>query len=365
MMESSNGLKEKYSNITKGTKSKCDHYGFQRGENFDFLQYEQFQSEYLAVLAHRAKRWTTTNTDSVIKMNQAKLKRFCRKGIPSSLREKVWMEVSGAGARMKSNSGVYEGLLSKECAGQQETEMVSQISIDLERTFPDNINFNGKSDEDMKISLKNVLKGFGLSNPDVGYCQGINYVAALLLLIVKDEEKTFWLLNVLITTILPPYYNSAMSGARAEMEVLTELITERYPEVQSKMEEENIPWSLITSKWFICLYVDVLPIETVLRVWDSLFVEGSKILIRVALHIINVKTPHLKVCKGMQETIEAFKNLKADKNCLECHTFMQQCFKETNPLPIRRVKILRMKYLAVVMAEDAELEEKRRRLKNN
>ena len=57
------------------------------------------------------------------------------------------------------------------------------------------------------------------------FLQGINYVAALLLLIVKEEEKCFWLLHIIVTDILPPYYNSAMSGSRAEMEVLCELIT--------------------------------------------------------------------------------------------------------------------------------------------
>ena len=44
--------------------------------------------------------------------------------------------------------------------------------------------------------------------------------------------------------------------------------------------------------------------------------------------------------------------------------FTQDCFKETNPLPIRRIQTLRMKHLAAVIAEDAELVEKRIRLKH-
>ena len=49
--------------------------------------------------------------------------------------------------------------------------MMAQISIDLQRTFPDNINFNTKSDGDLIKSLEHVLKAFGLKNPEVGYCQ--------------------------------------------------------------------------------------------------------------------------------------------------------------------------------------------------
>lgn len=33
--------------------------------------------------------------------------------------------------------------------------------------------------------------------------QGLNYITGLLLLIVKDEESVFWLLDMMISNILP------------------------------------------------------------------------------------------------------------------------------------------------------------------
>ena len=59
--------------------SEFDYYGFQRDENFDFVQFEEFQSEYLAVLAHRAKRWnqlTTENNNDILKMSKQKCMYF-------------------------------------------------------------------------------------------------------------------------------------------------------------------------------------------------------------------------------------------------------------------------------------------------
>ena len=35
---------------------------------------------------------------------------------------------------------------------------------------------------------------------------------------------------------------------------------------------------------------DVLPVETTLRVWDCLFYEGSKILLRVAIALVAINS---------------------------------------------------------------------------
>ena len=54
-----------------------------------------------------------------------------------------------------------------------------------------------------------------------------------------------------------------------------------------------MPWALFASKWFVCLYCEVLPVETVLRVWDTVFYEGSKILFRVALGLLKLNQDRL------------------------------------------------------------------------
>jgi hypothetical protein len=42
-------------------------------------------------------------------------------------------------------------------------------------------------------ALRKVLVAYAAHDPKVGYCQGMNFLAALLLLAVdKDEERCFW-----------------------------------------------------------------------------------------------------------------------------------------------------------------------------
>ena len=49
--------------------------------------------------------------------------------------------------------------------------MVEQITIDLHRTFPNNIYFSGKDSNTLQQLLFNVLLAHANRNPHIGYCQ--------------------------------------------------------------------------------------------------------------------------------------------------------------------------------------------------
>lgn len=53
----------------------------------------------------------------------------------------------------------------------------------------------------------------------------------LLLLSTKSEEQSFWLLKVLVEKILPDYYTRTMDGLIVDIEVLSELVKSKVPDV--------------------------------------------------------------------------------------------------------------------------------------
>lgn len=87
-----------------------------------------------------------------------------------------------------------------------------------------------------------------------------------------------------------------------------------------------MPWAMGTTKWFICLYADVLPTETVLRIWDCLFAEGSKILFRVALTLIKLHKDAILQTSDLSELMAVFKSMKNHPRVIDCHGFMQVCY---------------------------------------
>lgn len=57
-----------------------------------------------------------------------------------------------------------------------------------------------------------------------------------------------------------------MLGLKTDQEVLGELVKAKAPAVGQLMAQYPGIWTLVVSRWFICLYIDILPIE-VRRSW--------------------------------------------------------------------------------------------------
>lgn len=52
-----------------------------------------------------------------------------------------------------------------------------------------------------------------------------------------------------------------MLGLKTDQEVLGELVRIKVPAVWQVMMENNVMWTLVVSRWFICLFIDILPVE--------------------------------------------------------------------------------------------------------
>ncbi|XP_059611667.1 growth hormone-regulated TBC protein 1-A [Phlebotomus argentipes] len=319
--------------------SDVDEYGFQRPADFDYGSYEEIMSEYLKVLTRRQMQWEKYMRSHELTMSRA-LKRYVRKGVPAHLRGIVWMKTSGASAARASAPSLYRNLLFE----QHDEDVVDMIKIDLPRTFPNNIFF-----PDVQSQLFNILVAYAHLNKDVGYCQGLNYIAGLLLIVTKDEEGTFWLLRHIVEVIAPNYHTKSMSGLIVDIGVLNELLKVRVPDVHAHTKMLGLPWAVIVTKWFICLFAEVLPTETVLRIWDCLFAEGYKILFRVSVTLIMRHRDTLMATEDISQLANVFREMLQSAMVTNCHEFMSSIF--TIPGNIRRRDIESLR-TQVVVQED-------------
>ncbi|KAM9604756.1 growth hormone-regulated TBC protein 1 isoform 4-T4 [Trichechus inunguis] len=316
---------------------RVDPYGFERPEDFDYASYEEFFSSYLVILTRRAIKWSKLLKGSNSVQKSMKVKRYIRKGVPLEHRARVWMGVSGAQAQMEQNPGYYHRLLKEE----RNDSLEEAIRTDMNRTFPENVKFRKTADPCLQKTLHNVLLAYGRHNQGVGYCQGMNFIAGYLILITKNEEESFWLLDALVGRILPDYYSPAMLGLKTDQEVLGELVRMKIPAVAELMEGHGVLWTLVVSRWFICLFIDILPVETVLRIWDCLFNEGSKIIFRVVLTLIKQHQAFILEATSFADICDKFKQITKGNFVTECHTFMQKIFSEPGSLSMTTITKLR------------------------
>ncbi|XP_043333697.1 growth hormone-regulated TBC protein 1 isoform X2 [Cervus canadensis] len=225
-------------------------------------------------------------------------------------------------------------------------------TVDMSRTFPDNVRFRKDAEPCLQGPLYNVLLAYGHHNHGVGYCQGMNFIAGYLILVTKSEEEAFWLLDALVGRILPAdYYSPSMLGLKTDQEVLGELVRLKLPAVAALMDGHGVLWTLVASRWFICLFVDVLPVETVLRVWDCLFSEGSKILFRVALTLLKHHQASILEATSIPDLCEKFKEITRGRFVTECHSFMQRIFSEPGSLSRASIARLRERCRARLLAQ--------------
>ncbi|XP_061580575.1 growth hormone-regulated TBC protein 1-A-like isoform X1 [Cololabis saira] len=305
--------------------------------------------EYVSVLERRSERWSKLLQDRPGVEKNLTVKRFVRKGVPNEHRARIWMAASGAQEQLDLNPGHYRALLATE----PDARLRETIHTDLHRTFPDNIFFQTRAEPGLQEALFRVLLAYGLHNKAVGYCQGMNFIAGYLIIITKDEEQSFWLLDALLGRILPDYYSPAMLGLKADQDVLGELVKAKAPAVGQLMAQYPGIWTLVASRWFICLYIDILPIETVLRVWDCLFYEGSKVLFRVALTLVLHHQAEILRCRSLPDVCECFRQISSGAFTLDCHTFMQRIFTEPGSLSMATIDKLRDKCRRQILEEES------------
>ncbi|XP_069778853.1 TBC1 domain family member 2A isoform X5 [Narcine bancroftii] len=214
------------------------------------------------------------------------LKNLIRNGIPKEHRSHVWRWCTNKRVqhiREQYSNNHYQELL-KLCKNKQQAAS-KQIELDLPRTLTSNVHFSSPTSK-MVQKLRRVLLAYSWQNPDIGYCQGLNRLAAIALLVLQEEEDAFWCLVAVVDCIMPEdYYSKTLTGSQVDQRVFKEILSEKMPKLVSHFEQYNVDLSYITFNWFLVVFVDSLLSDILLRVWDAFLYEGTKVIFRYALAI--------------------------------------------------------------------------------
>lgn len=164
-----------------------------------------------------------------------------------------------------------------------------QIELDLLRTLPNNRHFEDPNSRGIR-RVRNVLRAYACFNPTVGYCQGMNRLAAMALLVLPEEEA-FWCLVAIIQCIMPKDYYLKPWLAQVDCCVLSDLLERKMPRLHKHLVKNDIQLTLFT--WFFTIFVDGFRPELMLRIWDCFLLEGDKVLFRIALAILHISQDDL------------------------------------------------------------------------
>jgi len=309
------------------------------------------------------------------------LKAVIRHGVPLDYRAKIWWQVSGAATLFKE--GYYENLLKefedKKSSATQQIELVRPCILftssfveksrtfsflllslpqDVLRTLPNNIHFCSQ-DAPGIAKLRRILVAYSWRNAEVGYCQGMNLLASTLILVFEeDEERAFWVYAALVELIMPEdYFTSNLLLSQADQRVLREIVNEKFPRLLRHLDANGVELGLITFNWFLTAYVDCLPPETLMRIWDCFLFEGAKTLFRFALGIIKMNEGNICKLGGSTAIFNYMKNMTQRLHDVE--ELMKVSFIALSPFPSKAIQASREKHAAMLQDELKELESQR------
>uniref|UniRef100_A0A8C9R3X6 TBC1 domain family member 4 n=1 Tax=Scleropages formosus TaxID=113540 RepID=A0A8C9R3X6_SCLFO len=232
----------------------------------------------------------------------------CYLGVPKSRRGEVWQLVSQLHrlrqripCRTQPTDTPYQDLL-KQLTAQQHA-----ILVDLGRTFPTHPYFSAQLGAG-QLSLYNLLKAYSLLDPEVGYCQGISFVAGVLLLHM-GEDQAFDMLKFLMYDLgLRRQYLPDMASLQVQMYQLSRLLHDYRWELYSHLERQEVSPSLYAAPWFLTLFASQFPLGFVARIFDILFVKGTEVVFKVALCLLSSHEQEIMECDSFETVVEYLKS---------------------------------------------------------
>ncbi|CAN1775643.1 Putative GTPase-activating protein AN11010 [Linum perenne] len=244
-------------------------------------------------------------------------------GVPKDIRGEVWQAFVGAKTRRVDK--YYEELLAEEANADESNDdndadiplkwrkqiekvirMIFMFLLqDIPRTFPG----HPALDEHGRGSLRRILIAYARHNPSVGYCQAMNFFAGLLLLLMP-EENAFWTFVGIIDDYFDGYYTEEMIESQVDQLVFEELMHEIFPRLVSHLEFLGVQVAWVSGPWFLSIFINMLPWESVLRIWDVILFEGNRVMLfRIAFALMELYGPALLTTRDAGDAITLLQSL--------------------------------------------------------
>jgi len=200
-----------------------------------------------------------------------------QRGVPAEHRGEIWLSISDS---LDAHLDVlYWQLLNEHCSYER------AINQDLGRTFPEIPLFKT---ERVRSQLHNIMKAYSVYDSEVGYCQGLSFIAGLFIMQDIKEELVFTIFVRLMESYnLRTLFTPKMPGLMLLIYQFNAIFQTYIPALYFHFYRYNLSPMMYASQWFLTLFSYSFNVELVFRIVDMILVEGPiSVLLRFALVIL-------------------------------------------------------------------------------
>ncbi|CAM2700891.1 unnamed protein product [Rotaria socialis] len=213
-----------------------------------------------------------------------------RKDIPPMYRAFVWaalLEISG------NVNDVYNRINKDNIA----PTVIRQIEVDIPRCHQYDERL---SSPEGHRKMKNVLKGWIASHPNLVYWQGLDSLCAPFVYLNFNNEA---LAYASLTAFIPKYLNNFFLKDNSliineYLVVFSHLIAFHHPDLSNRLETIGFIPDLYAIPWFLTVFArkekeDVFPLNKIFHLWDMLLLGGSPFPLCIGVAILSQLRPFL------------------------------------------------------------------------
>jgi hypothetical protein len=139
----------------------------------------------------------------------------------------------------------------------------------------------------MGEDLREILKAFVASRPDIGYVQGLSYIGGMLLLHMDRYQAFVALLNLVLNHNIIPFYRFDEHQIRQRLQIFKQVFYHNLPELCDHFESIDILPESYLIEWFMTLFSKNLNVDIAARIWDVYMIEGVKAVFQAAIVILS------------------------------------------------------------------------------
>lgn len=211
--------------------------------------------------------------------------------------------VQAAGAQQYADSSAEPAAVMEAGASAAHADYVAALEAidrDIGRTFPHHILFHGAlADSTGQRQLRRLLRAYAACDAEVGYCQGMAFVAAVVLM-VAPEAQAYQIFCALMRDGegddaalgvgrhgMRQLYRSGFPLLQTLLAELESQIRSLLPALAAHLQANDVHVGMFASRWFLTLFVHQLPPPLLLRVWDFFMVRGWAVMVQVAVALLH------------------------------------------------------------------------------
>ncbi|PNS17030.1 hypothetical protein CAC42_4994 [Sphaceloma murrayae] len=153
----------------------------------------------------------------------------------------------------------------------------------------------------LQEGLFGVCKAYALYDADIGYAQGMNFIAMPLLFNMPEEEAFTLFVRMMSKYDLRSMFTHDMAGLHLRLYQFERLLEDFEPALYCHLHRRGVSPTLYATQWFLTLFAYRFPLQLVQRIYDLILSEGLSAILKFGIVLMRKNAQTLLTMKDMAQ----------------------------------------------------------------